>query len=317
MEELNILRAELLNLKDCITKYLGFIFAGLGASIYGLARLNEITSVYASYFSLTISNIVTFIAIIFFYKFHSHNRLAGYCKALSHEIFRAPHNRYHTYNQLFCWEYAVGKLRELDLLKRQELKKEQKEENNKGTQDTNHNKFDTQLDEIFFIIRLAGYNQIANEDITSFRYRIENLYNYDTNRNKIKDSLAIIFHSLVGKLQICSWAFPPYLSAICILICLLLICYSLPGMLMILNSFSYINIYFLIYFLCSVFFHYTVWKYLLNKLYRLMKGDLTIHSFMQKFILIRTFFLIRHGYIVQYLEFDDDICNFSLTNGCT
>ncbi|MFZ3136769.1 MAG: hypothetical protein WA126_05180 [Thermodesulfovibrionales bacterium] len=38
VEEYKLIRKEMINLKDCITKYIGYVFAGSGAMIYGLAK---------------------------------------------------------------------------------------------------------------------------------------------------------------------------------------------------------------------------------------------------------------------------------------
>ncbi len=38
-KEFELIRKEMISVKDCITKYLGYIFAGSGAAIYGLARM--------------------------------------------------------------------------------------------------------------------------------------------------------------------------------------------------------------------------------------------------------------------------------------
>lgn len=40
-KELELLRKEMINLKDCITKYLGYVFAGSGAAVYGIGRMDK------------------------------------------------------------------------------------------------------------------------------------------------------------------------------------------------------------------------------------------------------------------------------------
>ncbi len=263
MEELKLLREELLNLKDCITKYLSYIFAGLAGSVFGLLRLSQISGHGIQFglegigmISLVLVLIISFVSIIFFYKFHSHNRLAGYCKVLSNE--RLPQAENELYQYIFGWESIIGCLRDTELnpLKINEILP-------RALRDVSPDR--------------ETFNRIQED--------IKKVYNRVGCEPKKKEAIKILFQSITGKLHTYSWAFPPYITAICLIFC---------------TIFYFITLYIVIYkksfilglclaivslLLCEI------WNYLLRKLYRLMKGDLTIDAYMLKCLPLRIEYL--------------------------
>lgn len=109
VDEYTLIRAELNGLKDCITHYVQMALGGAGVLIAAYAALQDgdlglqrgIASAGAAF-------VVTLILDVVFYKFHSHNRYAGYCKLLARESYPWPDDR----EQIHMWEECVGALRE-------------------------------------------------------------------------------------------------------------------------------------------------------------------------------------------------------------
>lgn len=64
---------------------------------------------------------MSFVLLILFYKFYSHNRLAGYCKLLNHERHSMDETKDETKSKdgesisLFAWEICIERLRASDI----------------------------------------------------------------------------------------------------------------------------------------------------------------------------------------------------------
>lgn len=122
--EYQILREELISLKNCITNYVGFVIGGSGLGLLGIS-LSVGTSVNQNLLlisTFTLSLIISIVMLVIMYKFTSHNRMAGYCKLLSHEQVIPSENSKHdpeyvlqSYTNSFSWEICLDRLRESDL----------------------------------------------------------------------------------------------------------------------------------------------------------------------------------------------------------
>ncbi len=98
IKEYEILRGEMLSVKECITNYIGFVLGGSGiASISmigivaargkdldGIVKLENLLALFSMTF-LFISLLISFVLLILYYKFTSHNRFAGYCNLIGME----------------------------------------------------------------------------------------------------------------------------------------------------------------------------------------------------------------------------------------
>ena len=96
IKEYELVRHEMLTVKDCITKYISFVLGGVGATVVLLARSGDrshFSSLEISIMSFSLCIIIDFIMLVLIYKFKSHNRFAGYCKLLTHESFGKQHIR--------------------------------------------------------------------------------------------------------------------------------------------------------------------------------------------------------------------------------
>ena len=276
MEELRILRRELLNLKDCITKYLGYIFAGSAGSVFGLLRLSQISDRGIQFafegiglISLVLSLIISFISIIFFYKFHSHNRIAGYCKVISHERLPKVNSDNGQYKSIFGWESIIGRLRDIEMNPKK-------------------------VSEIF---PEGSKNVIVgNKKLGDIQDDIEKVYSKTGCEAKYGEAIKILFQSITGKLRTYSWAFPPFITAICLITDIIFYLTSV-----------YIAVYtvsisLIVFLLITTFILFPIWLYLLKKLDRLMKGDLTIDSYMLKCLPLRIEYLRQFNLNPTYTE---------------
>jgi len=70
LREYEIIRNEMFTVKDCITKYIGYVFAGFGAAIYGLVRIgfdpqdsNKLI-IFSMIFSITITAVLFWTAVM-------------------------------------------------------------------------------------------------------------------------------------------------------------------------------------------------------------------------------------------------------------
>lgn len=278
MKEVRLLRSELVELKRCLTTYLGFIFAGASAAGFGLLRLgqmaseNDFLAAGLGILTLGLSFMMDFITIIIFYKFNSHNRLAGYCKLLSHEILSDNDKmKLKDLNENFSWPFLIGKLCSLEF----------------------------GWEKIRSLL-----NSIQIKDPTIDPKKFEKYFKPKSCPTSIPKSICMIFRAIAGNLKTSSWAFPPYITAICFILCILL--YFSSIYIAIVSDFAD-SVKLLIVFLFFGSIHLIIWNHLIRKLYRLMQGDLTVHSYMLKFLPIRVYYLNKHEIVPRYIDFDQQL----------
>lgn len=118
-KEYKIIRDEIKNLKNCITNYLGFVLGGSGLSFVGFLSINDYEKhlIPIAFLSLILAVTISLVLCILFYKFHSHNRYAGYCKLLNQEHLELDAGKSDlAYGEIdiMSWEICVDKLRALD-----------------------------------------------------------------------------------------------------------------------------------------------------------------------------------------------------------
>ncbi len=268
--EVDLIRKEMLHLKDCITKYVGYVLAGSGAAVYGIARMDVLNnngfSVGMSFVSFIISVIISFITVILFYKFHSHNRFAGYCKVLSHEKLVFPKEVELT----FAWEMAVARLRRLDS-DPEKMKK--------------------------LVDRLRN----SDDNNTKLFDRISDRVVSHPNKWRFFGGLRTLARALSGEVVTDSWAFPPFVASICFILSLGFFC---AGHYLAFSKGLPISSLVSVAVLTTIF-QIILWWRLIRKLDDLMNGCQTVDSFFWKFIPIRTSYLSSFGIIPEYLDTDD------------
>ncbi|MEW5948525.1 MAG: hypothetical protein AB1711_03845 [Thermodesulfobacteriota bacterium] len=313
VEEYKLIRQEMINLKDCITKYIGYVFAGSGAMIYGLAKVNNSTSPLSSaqpnvilspfpaevtFIAASFSMLVSLVLLMLFYKFNSHNRFAGFCKLLNHERHelltgQPPEQKCVTSEKdkeppLFSWEITVGDLRWLE---------------------SKPNYLGNIMKEI----------SISEPTKRTLRERVEERIEINGKRPAIDSyksmrGLSIIIKTiLLRNTQTDSWGFPPLVVCIFLFIVAGFLGASVSMVLQIgfLNNpvlFSYVIAIFVLQ-LC-------LWWHISGKLFSLMNGSSTVYSFYWKFIPLRALFLnkqnpkIKPGYIsIEEYIFSDSTKN--------
>jgi len=118
--EYKSIREEMSDLKTCMTHYVQMVLGGSGVIITVFAALSKSsdqssTSLAFSLLSLAIILVLSCILEILFYKFHSHNRYAGYCKALTVERYTYSES---SPEHIILWEVALSDLRRNQLRER-------------------------------------------------------------------------------------------------------------------------------------------------------------------------------------------------------
>ena len=116
--EHGLVRTEMLDLKSCITTYVGFVLGGAAAGVFALASAVSSKNPPGSQLALGIASevgalIATLVLLLLSYKFVSHNRYAGYCKLLAHERVEAIEGTRFPAD-LICWELCMDRLRDAD-----------------------------------------------------------------------------------------------------------------------------------------------------------------------------------------------------------
>lgn len=299
VEEYKLIRQEMNNLKDCITKYIGYVLAGSGAMIYGLARMDrseiptslspEIAVVSASF-----SMLISLILLMLFYKFNSHNRFAGFCKLLNHErqdSINTPDMEHSQMGEekkedngnddkvvpLFSWEVTVGDLRWL--------------ESKPGYLGNIIKK----------IIITEPTKEVLREKIEE---RIDNQGKQptiDTDKN-FRGLIILVKTFLLRNTQTESWGFPP------LVVCTFLFMVSgflFASYFMTMRIGIFSNLWLLCYEIAITIFQLCLWWHICGKLYALMSGSATVYSFYWKFIPLRTLFLNKQKIKPSYISIGD------------
>lgn len=112
-KEYELVREEMLQLKSCITNYIGFVLGGSGLVLAGSTTLFMISkeNAFLGIAFLLLTILISMVLSVLFYKFNSHNRFAGYCLLLNQEKYIGSKNGKKD-QQFFAWEICVGRIRQ-------------------------------------------------------------------------------------------------------------------------------------------------------------------------------------------------------------
>jgi len=272
VSEYQLMRSELLNIKGCITNYMGYVLGGTGAALFGMAAINKSSNDYfLAYAPAGLSVILLLVLLILFYKFTSHNRGAGFCKTLSHEKC----NSQGVAGELISWERCIQALRESDRDKSR------------------------LIDEVDRL-KLVGVNK------TVLTQALANVVGKNTlvdNRKFIRGWRLVIGSLVRSRKDSSSWNFPVFVSNIF---------FAITTLLMVISGFNFIDLVFyeerdihemVIHsgaFVIFVIFTFMMWSRLASKLYTLMYGSATVNGYYIRFLPIRA----------QFLEDYDIECSF-------
>jgi hypothetical protein len=279
IKEYQMIRQEMIAVKDCITKYIGYVLGGSGAAVFLIARMEHnvagqggqafASGVHSGIVSLAISIIINFVLLIIYYKFKSHNRFAGYCKLLNHERY----DHHSPGKDIVAWEVLVGNLRDQDISK-----------NIIGNK---------------FIISNIQFGDLNNEIISEYSIK-----------KSFWKGVSILFKSIKGDSDSKSWAFPPVVTA---MFFILSFGFYSVGVYFLLDLFKeYFTIYNLshfivknlaIVFLLSLVFSVQIllWVIFIKNLHYLMYGGYRVQSFFWKFMPLRASFLCQDQIEPKYI----------------
>jgi len=141
-KEYEHLQREVQEIKNCITKYLGYIIAVAGGSglVFRYTFQDESKSHLTLFATIVTLIILTFLFDIIWYKFKSHNRHVGYIQMLSQELVHIPIDEFESYseykayldkfqdlkieneeevtkNSIFTWQYSMSRFFSSDMEK--------------------------------------------------------------------------------------------------------------------------------------------------------------------------------------------------------
>lgn len=279
VREYELVRQDMVEIKECITKYMGFVLGGSGAAIFGLSALKFSTQecfalAYASSF-LTVS--ITLVLFLLFYKFTSHNRFAGYCKLLNHERYRKNNNC--SFPQLLTWEMCMDRLRASDLISAQESVEK--------FEDIDISEIDGQNKKRLFHLLEKLSGKEASVD-----------------KNKHTKGFKLLLKTFRGKSSSSSWGYPPFVVTLFFLLCLGFLSTGIfgtilsifDGKILALSKLT-LCVIMIIILICQ----YIAWRFFCGKLYSLMEGSNTVDAFYLRFIPIRTEILNELEIIPHYL----------------
>jgi hypothetical protein len=305
VREYESIRSEMNNLKDCITKYIGYAFAGSGAMIYGLARIKRSSTgsiaPEIAFIAAAFSMLLSLILLVIFYKFNSHNRFAGYCKMLNHEHHEplseeskktiaetSQKDKPQTIAgepdkipDVFSWEVSVGDLRWLE----------------------------STPENLGHVLKNI---EISEPTKTELRPEVEKCLGKQPSidDDKYLRGLGILIKTLFLKnIRTYSWGFPPLV----VIIFLFLTSGFLLSSWFVTYKIGLItNISLLVFEAAVTVFQLLLWIHLFGRLFLLMNGSATVYSFFWKFIPIRALFLNKFGIKPSYISIQDYV--FSKTS---
>jgi hypothetical protein len=193
LKEYEQIRSEMLVLKDCVTKYMGYVLGGTGVAVFGFTAI-EATGFSLAWSAMLLSLAISLVLVILFYKFTSHNRYAGYSKVLDAEVFvdamENPKRLLHQSPKLIvAWEMCIERLRVSDMKDSEYLA-------NMLDQVNIHFEHEHDKDRLKFLLR-AYSGRHPPIDKLSHLWGIGRL-------------LAALF----GHVRTNSWAFPPYVASV-------------------------------------------------------------------------------------------------------
>ena len=283
VKEYDLIRQEMISVKECMTKYIGFVLGGSGLAIYAILSMGHSSARFyeIAFTCFLLSVIMSFVLLILIYKFFSHNRFAGYCKLLNHEGYGSEGNDPITDREnlaLFAWEICIERLRAsdaspsvlLNFLKTVDIKNIDKEKLN------------------YLLIKYTGRNP-------------------QKDRHKFLKGLKILFSAIFGKIETRSWGFPPMIIAMFFVI----VIGFLVGGFYTITKISFMNSKALdtnmIFVLAGAVLvaQLIIWFRFIGKLYALMKGSATVDGFFLRFMPVRASFLNKHHITPEYFNVNE------------
>lgn len=281
IREYELMRDEMINLKDCVTTYMGYVLGGSGLAIFGLASLAATFSYVEAvvFASLILSIIISLILLILFYKFNSHNRFAGYCKLLNHERFSLSEELDGKELHFLAWEICIERLRHSDIRPEELNNMIQKAEINMNSAARGHLEW--------LVRQYVGTSPKIDE-------------------SKLGKGIRHLFSALFARVRTNSWGFPPYVAAVFFV---LVSGFWLAGFIasltislkdngietnVVIGSWALL--------LITTIVQIYLWIRFAEKLFTLLEGSATVDGFFWRFLPVRVAYLneysIRPSYVL-------------------
>lgn len=282
IREYEIVRSELVNIRNCITNYIGFLIGGSGFAFIGLVfvvNYSQEKLLAQVGIPLVLSTLITMTQMILFYKFLSHNRYAGYCKLLNHELHEPFAEEAPLDNDvdIILWEACMDTLRKSDfdesLLEKALGSKVVKlcEEEDNEDEDVLRNKklFVKMIDDI------SKKNAPVDKGIWRHLYGFKYL------------------RAIFGSNKADSWPFPALVNAIFILLTPLFLITAVYFLIAKMPQEDGQFVWQKVYLLCLVatilvcVYHFIMWVIFAGKLFTLLQGRNTVDHFCWRFLPFR------------------------------
>jgi len=292
MKEYSVIREEVNGLKSCVTTYFGYLMAGSGAALIGLASLSKIESdivIITPIVAILLSLGVSFFLYILLYKFNSHNRAVGYCKLLLHERDSSnlkedrPNEPISNSNieDIAAWEFCITRLRETDATIEHVI---QQIENNDNLSDTIKENLVRRLNFV------SGPTPVSDKE-------------------KISKGITLLVSTLFGKkAKTNSWEFPAYVILIFFLITTLFFVFGM-GLSLYYTISGTITNYLVIstIVVTGMIVQRYIWRGFFGKFFALMLGSATVDSFCWKFLPSRIEYLADENMHSDYALLDENL----------
>lgn len=268
IKEYKLIRDELLQLKDCITTYIGFVIGGSGAAFLGIAAILKTSpgDNLIGILSYLLSYVISLVCFILFYKFNSHNRYAGYCKLLTQErlVFPTATKRE---SQFISWELCMDAIRKSSHYKR--------------------------------FLQKYGKDVAIPEVEGNIVVRIKKLRYKGNILKKSCKGFGFIISTLFGKSETRSWRFPLYV--VNVFFSLNLIFDTIGTYYILKYPVEFIPMNYLLSFVFAfLILHIFIWIKKFAKLFDFVAGELTVDAYCWKFLPIRYMFIKNQNKRIKY-----------------
>lgn len=302
VKEYEILRQEVLEVRNCIRSYLNILVGGSGLGFIAISFLkaNQLSPRVSLFLTLSILLTITAIYYILLYKFISHNRFTGYMKLISEELILEKIKKKEYPSNLIGWDVCISQL-----------------QNSTKIEHFPQKFWKTKLKFIFISITSTPKNKADTLEIIKNKWQDLNLFAPRVDKKSLLQGLELIFTGIRKKDGTTSWKYPLYITYIVIVFSIIL-----EGISIYFATQSDLDIYYrkytwkfiviVSYIIITQFILIFTWIRSISELYKITKGSKTISSFCWKFLQYRILFVNQQGFIPMYCIIEKT--NYKLNN---
>jgi len=300
-----MLREEMTNLKDCVTSYVGLVLAGTGGATVALSAIdfNKSPLVPLGMAALLLGLVVALVLHVLVYKFYSHNRYAGYAKLLTIETHDRLRGRLNDGDPLIAWEFCVEGLRRCTSDRRQPWGRFRAVYRalalGRGATDGS-----TQVASQALLATLESVS-VSGANVDNLKQRLTPLVGMtpDADRWAFLRGTYVVCAALFGHVSGGSWAFPPNVMAVFLIVTIALDALGLHAIVLAnggvsawgqgVSSLGVVT-------LLTV--QAGLWYRFLRRLHRLMNGSATVDAFCWSLLPLRARYLNTIGIEPAYRD---------------